>query len=58
MFTKLLRNTLKTQFSGGLFSKDTAGASMEAIDPSTCENKGSEVLYVLATVLNLKSFIC
>lgn len=40
MFTKLLEDILKTQFSAGLFSKDTAGASMEAVDPTNGENKG------------------
>ena len=33
-------DTLKTQFSAGLFSKDTAGGSMESTDPSTGANKG------------------
>jgi hypothetical protein len=34
--------TLKTQFSSGLFSKDTTGVSMESNYPSTCANKGLE----------------
>jgi hypothetical protein len=35
-------DTLKTQFSAGLFSKDTAGVSMESKDSSTGANKGLE----------------
>lgn len=35
-------DTLKTQFSTGHFSKDTARASMEAIDRTNGENKGLE----------------